>query len=555
MEYNLSVPFKKIADTMSSNVNSINSNAATGAVKQTVSSIATPIKNINFKNWKTWIMIIGILAVIYLMFWKQSEPTVSKEPVIPEEFLKQEHPLDMANKHYQHYQQTTGQEKLYHYQVATRNYERTLQELDPNSNEYPKIAFRLAQMFQQGVPETYDAEIDQKIPGAPPDTERSITYYQIAIQAGYHSAILDLASIFHWGNVGFKPNREYARHLYGVILKIGSEYEQGVARDRLRQMQEEEGKLVGAQLDSVDGVGNSFSSGSFNTTPFSEEFSSVTRNPDGTNVSTQDSELTKDIDDNYVTELMMNDLKLSNRRVDKRRLTSRIVENDPHNARDHMVANTAKQSLEKLRSGTHIQYDMPTTLKMLHSYIVKECDLGEQLKSDAIKVVQHFAANIAKLGYQQAKELEALHIVFNRIQSQYRERKERDKIMDNLVRELSECIEYGELVCSEGRLNRIIDTLNHIDPLVQIKPKWALTQEMMNKCIKIRKELIKRENSEISDALENPNPTARQKMLIKTFQQKLKREIERDFMRTYVDTGIMSKDMLTNELEQWLDSI
>lgn len=541
MEYNLSLPFKGVVE----NVGKGTKNIAT--------KFAVPIKNINLKSWRTWVMILGILGVIYLMFRKpgQSE-VVLDEPPIPAELLQQEHPLDIANKHYELYNHGDGQEKIYHYQVSTRNYERAMQEMDPDSLDYSKVSFRLAKMFQIGIPETYHADIDQKIPGIPPDTERSITYYQIAIQAGYHSAILDLASIFHWGNVGFKPNREYARHLYGVVLKIGTDYEQGVARDKLRQMLEEEGKIVGSVLDGVDGVGNNFSGGSFKTTPFVEEFSNVASKGDGDN---RDSELTKDIDDNYVSELMMNDLRLGSKRVDKRRENVMVIENDTHNARDHMVATTTKQSLEKLRSGTHIQYDMPTTFKMLHSYVVRDCDLGETLKADAIKVLKHFAANMAKLGYEQAKELEALHIVFNRIQSQFREKTERVKVMDNLVRELSECIEYGDLVCPEGRVTRIIDSLNYIDPLVRIKPKWALTQEMMNKCVTLRKKILEREKADTSDALSAPNPTSRQKMLIRNFQTKLKREIERDFTRTYVDSGIMSKDMLKIELNKWIDSI
>lgn len=556
MEYNLSLPFANIVEGAATAATTTTTKATASVAKNVVSRFSAPLKNINFKNWKTWVMLLGIIAVVYLMYWKGKHENVNpEEPPIPAEFMQQEHPFDMANRHYDMYQRTVGQEKLYHYQVATRNYERTIQELNPNDTDYAKIAFRLAKMFQEGVPEVYEADIDQKIPGAPPDTERSITYYQIAIQSGYHSAILDLASVFHWGNVGFKPNREYARHLYGVMLKIGTEYEQGIARDRLRQMKEEEGKVIGSVLDGVDGVGNNFSSGSFEATPFAEEFSSIHRNPDGSNGNPADAELTQDIDDNYVSELMMNDLRLGSHRVDKNRQKVLVIENDPHNARDHMVSSTAKQSLEKLRSGTHIQYDMPTTLKMIHSYIMKECDLGETLKMDATKVLKHFAANIAKLGYQQAKELEALHVVFNRIQSQYRERKQRNAVMDNLVRELSECVEYGELVCSEGRVNRIVDTLNYIDPLVRIKPKWALTQEMMTKCAELRSKLLKREPSEIIDALENPNPTSRQKMLIRNFMKKLKREIERDFTRTYVDSGIMSKDMLKNELNQWLDSI
>jgi hypothetical protein len=545
----LSLPFKQVVEQTSKVA------SADGLVKR----MLVPLKKINFKNWRTWVMILGIIAVLYLMLSNSSSSTISKpqeeSPPIPAELMQQEHPLDMANRHYTMYEHSADpQEKIYHFQVCTRNYERAIQDMNPSDRSYGKICFRLAKMFQTGIPEVYNSEIDQKIPGIPPDTERAITYFQIAIENGYHSAVLDLASIFHWGNVGFKPNREYARHLYGVMLKIGSEYEQGVARDRLRQMKEEEGTLVGTVLDGVDGVGNNFSGGSFETTPFAEEFSSINVGPDGNNNSVA-GELTKDIDDNYVNELMINDLHLQNNRTDKNRENVLLVDNDPHNARDHMVSTTAKQSLEKLRSGTHIQYDMPTTLKMIHSYVVKECDLGETLKMDAIKVLKHFAANIAKLGYEQAKELEALHIVYNRIQSQFRDRKSRNAVMDNLIRELSECIEYGDLVCSEGRVNRIIDTLNYIDPLVKIQPSWALNQEMMNKCALTRDTMLKSETSEVKDAMDSPNPTARQKLLTRTFYKKFKREIERDFTRTYVDTGIMSKDKLKNELNKWIDAI
>lgn len=521
--------------------------------------------NINFKNWRTWIMMLGVLFLVYVLFWNHNNDNHNNniEAPVPVELLQQAHPLDLGNKHYGFLSNTVGHERIYHYQLCTRNYEHALQMMDSESPDYAKLCFRLAQIYHTGVPEYFEG--DNKLPGIPPDTERAITYYQIAIQNGYHSAILDLASIFHWGNVGFKANRDYAKHLYGAILKVGTPYEQGVARDRLRQMQEEEGKVIGSVLDGLDGVGNNFSSGSFTPTIFSEEFSSVLGgalsastnllSSTNTSKSNDDPELTKGIDNEYVKELIANDLKLQHNRTDKKRERANLVPNDTRNANDHMVISTAKQSLERLKSGTHIQYDMPTTLKLIHTYIVQECDLGNQRKKDAVKVLEYFAANITKLGYDQAKELEALHIVFNRIQSNVHDKKERQNLMDNLIKELSECIEYGELVCTEGRLNRIIDTLNGVDPLVQIKPKWALTQEMMNKCAALRKQLISRESSETADAFESESANARQRQLINTFNEKFKREIERDFIKTYVDTGIMSKDMLQTEMDKWIDSV
>lgn len=525
-----------------------------------VTKIDLPIKNINFKNWRTWIMFMGVLVVIYILFWNNTnedfEDIKSEEPPVPVELLQQAHPLDIGNKHYSMLSNSVGDERVYHYNMATKNYEQALMTMNPASKEYPKLCFRLAQVFHKGVPEYYDSVNDIKMPGVPPDTERAITYYQAAIQYGYHSAILDLASIFHWGNATFKANREFARHLYGAILKVGSDYEKGIARDRLRQMQEEEGKTVGSVLDGVDGVANNFSTGTFNPTVFTEEFSSVGGGTiSGNDGSIQQNELTKGIDENYVKEIIQNDLKLSNKRLDKNREKSNVIPDDPRSASDHMVCTTAKQALETLKSSTHIQYDMPTTLKLIHTYIMQDCDIGDTRKQDAIAIVKYFASNVSKLGYDSAKELEALHIVFNRIQSNIYDKKKRKDLMDNLVRELSECMEYGQPVCSEGLVNRIIDTLNGIDNNVQIKSKWMLTQEMMNKCALLRKTMLEKENSETSDAFEALKPTARQNLLMKNFQNKLKREIERDFTRTYVDTGIMSKDMLENELNKWIDDI
>ncbi len=44
-------------------------------------------------------------------------------------------------------------------------------------------------------------------------------------------------------------------------------------------------------------------------------------------------------------------------------------------------------------------------------------------------------------------------------------------------------------------------------------------------------------------------------MLSREFKEKLKREIERDFMTTYVDSGIMTKDLLKTEMGKWIDEI
>lgn len=559
---NLSVPFEATKVVNAQSVNGV------------ASKLSNSLKGINFKNWRTWVVVCGALIVLYLLFRGIKEdhspgvPKVVSNIQLPE--LPKENPLEQAVMHHALMDRSVSPEKLHHYILATQNYEKALYDISPSSPSFGEIAYKLAKLYNTGVAEHYDAISEEKIEGIPPDTDKAILFYQQAISSGFHSAILELASIFHWGNVGFQPNREYAKHLYGVVIKVGNDYEQGIARDRLRQMHEEEGKISGsAVLDGVDGVGNSFAGNNFNTTPFTEEFCGIfTGGSNDTNKIGQD-ELTKDIDNNYVDEVMMNDLHIKSRiddvngNIRKRNTQSGIevlatVPDDPHNARDHIVMNTVRQSLEKLRASTHIQDDEHTTIKRLHQYIVRDCDLPEVKRKGALNVLNQITASTIESnqnGDARQQELEALKLIFNRINSVHREKKEQQKLLDNLVSELSECVEYGQLICSEGIVNRIVDSLNYIDEAVKIKPKWALSREMLYQAANIRKNLLKETSSEIKDALQSLKPTARQRMLSREFRDKLKREIEREFTRVYVDSGVMSKDLLKTEMSKWIDEI
>lgn len=532
-------------------------------VKTQTSRISKLVKGINFRSWRTWVIIAGALVVLYLLFRGMTaevpkpveEPPQVEEPQLPQ----LPPPIEIAKYHEEMFRNSVSPEKLRHFSAMMENYENVLRETHPRDPEFGEMALKLARYYNQGVAEHYDSNTDTTIPGIPPDTARAVMFYQQAIRSGFYTGMLELAAIFHWGNANFKPNREYAKHLYGAILKTGDDYEKGIARDRLRQMQEEEGKMFGSILGGLDGAGNGFGA-----TPFSEDFCGVGDQSGG---AIGKDDLTKDIDEGYVDELIENDLHLG-RRVDdstghirKRGESPRgpsftgKVADDSHNARDHVVMATVRQSIDRLRQTTNVQDDQHTTLKKLHQFIVRECDLPESKRHRALRVLKAMTAGVTEGAQDNFKELEALSLVFNRINSRFREKKERITLLENLVNELSECIEYGELVCQEGRVNRIVGALDHIDDAVRIKPKWALNREMMYKAAGMRKKAISKSKAEVKEALNSPQPTARQRLLAKEFRDKLKRDIEQDFIRQYVDTGVLTKDLLKTEISRWIDTL
>lgn len=553
----LSLPFRRATAKV---VKVVSAASAANVTPSVVSTAQTSSKSVIL----IVLIVLGVVAYVYF-----SRGGKSAEPVQPTTIVEQRAPvviapppIVLAKAAKEKCIKTADMaEKCELHHIAQQHFLEALAEASakgPNGNvEAGEICMELAGMFHQGIPETYSGE--DRLPGVPPDAEQAITFYREAIRFGYHGAVLPLASVYHWGLAGFEGNREVAMHLYGAILKTGNDHEKGIAKDRLRQMREEEGKSLGTGMLDDDGpLSTAFSGGLGGNSPYEEHFMDIGKSK----FDIGHDETTRGMNETYVDDLIKNKLQLSNtKRVDdkkKRRGGAKVsaavaVTSDPQNARDHVVVNSAKQSLERLRASTHMQYDVPTTFKMINEYITTKSDASEIKRENAAHVLKEMAKGIANLGYEQSKEIEALHLVWNRIHSQTyaQDRDKRKQLMDNLVSELSECIEFGELVCPTGRFNRIIDALNFLDPIVQIQPQWAVKQMMVAKAGEIEKVMLAKSRGEVRDAMNSQNPNARERQLQQEFSQKLRGAIERDLTRDYVDTGLMTKELLKTELDAW----
>lgn len=538
----LSIPFRRASAKVVENL--------TPKVAEVV-HVSTKKVSSSSSWWTKW-TVIGLVAIAgaILYFYNAKSPETFEAPpppvTAPQKRRPPVDPLKAAQQALFKLEKASSQnERIYFHNRAVQQLTEALSIDQYDDLQSGTICLNLAKLYHQGIPEKFNAET--RVAGVIPDAQQAIVFYREAIKFGLHEALIPLANIYHWGLAGFEGNREVAMHLYGVVLKIGNDYEKGIAKDRLRQMREEEGKSLGTGMLDEDGpLGTNFGSG--NSSPYQEHFMDIGKSP----FDIGRDETTRGIDEKYVDDLIQNKLGLNGRKRLKtpKEKTIKVI-SDPQNARDHVVVNSAKQSMERLRASTHIQYDVPTTFKMVHEYINSECDLSETKRESASDVLKEMAKGIANLGFEQSKEIEALHLVWNRIQST-QDREKRKLLIDNLVSELAECIEYGEFVCPTGRLNRIIDSLNFLDPIVKIQPQWAVRQTMVAKAGAIEKSMLAKCKGEVRDAVNNPKPNARERQLANEFSQKLKAAIERDLTRNYVDTGLMTKELLKTEIDSWM---
>lgn len=231
-----------------------------------------------------------------------------------------------------------------------------------------------------------------------------------------------------------------------------------------------------------------------------------------------------------------------------------VIKNDMHNVHDTTLLNTIKSSVNKLKHSTNIGIDIPTTINL----IKKDIDSCNEVSSDR-KRMAHQALNMIvksneNISAVNMKELDIINLVYNRIQNGD-DTNTKKVLKENLINELSECMEHEKAVCPSGRFTRVIDSINFIDPDVEIKPKWVLQKEMVEKAGNIYKKKFDSLDKKSQDAINSINMDTQQTEIYNNIKNEVRNEIEESFTNDYVKTDILTKDVLDYELNKWVDTI
>ena len=227
------------------------------------------------------------------------------------------------------------------------------------------------------------------------------------------------------------------------------------------------------------------------------------------------------------------------------------IRNDPQNTHDHVVVNTVRESVRKLKAQTDQSIPLPMALSQVRNYI-NTSDMSEAKRSDAIATLDKIESSQGLLSGTSESESDVLGLVWNRIHSDIN-RDNLDSLKRNLANELAEGVEHGRVVCSRGRFNRIVDSLNKVDPAVEIKPMWVLQQEMLGKAAAVRNEMENGLSKQEKDALETLEPTPEQEQIVDSFKQNFVGKLKQNFQQEYVASGLMSQEIMDAELNKWVE--
>lgn len=419
-----------------------------------------------------------------------------------------------------------------------------------------------------------------------PNVEKSLYYYKLAVNNGYNDCLLDIGDIYLWGLDNVKRDQKQALMCYKLLQDKGSSEYRLIAEDRISQMRDFNNEDLNLNnenniLNRTGFIFNDISSNNnienmFKNTishPYLNDYNLYNNDKenDKTNLINifkkidKTYEQTKNYNDNILDTLPNNveipiNLGINIERANT--VNTNRIRNDHQNVHDHVVNKTVKKSVDNLKNTTNLYINIPKTLIDVRN-LIKNSDCNNEKKEDAYKTLDTIETKNQKISSMNMSEIDALNLVWNRIHDP-RNRSNEKNLKENLINELSECNQNFGIdndkkgqVCSTGRFSRIVDTLNicDYDNAVKIVPKNVLNEELMNTASKIRNDMINAESDEVKKAIDALEPNSKQEELYKNFSENFKTKLSDTFDKEYVQKGIISKKILDNEVNKWINEI
>lgn len=155
---------------------------------------------------------------------------------------------------------------------------------------------------------------------------------------------------------------------------------------------------------------------------------------------------------------------------------------DLQNVHDHSVTNIIKKNLDILKKtsnsddGSNGDSENSTKNDVLYS-ILENPNLSDSVKGSVVIVLDNLN-KVDKHGTYDVTEEEALALVWNKVKNEKDDIK-KSNMIEILAKQLDSGIENGHVVCSSGKIARIIGTLDGIDDTITAsRPIWAIKEEI-----------------------------------------------------------------------------
>lgn len=209
---------------------------------------------------------------------------------------------------------------------------------------------------------------------------------------------------------------------------------------------------------------------------------------------------------------------------------------DPQNVHDHGVSASVRENIKAVvkELGDDNKYNRQDVIEAVMEKI-RESGMEESKMNNAFRVIVSLVPdNISSIGCSQMDVLNATFKKINKIEDV----KLKKNLFESLGKNLSSGVEKGHVVCSTGKIGRIITTLEGIESIKLQKsvPIDVIRNEISSLASKIRTDVLSESSDrQVSDYEKYPGSVLSEKME-KIFRDKIK--------ETYIDGLHLSQKVL-----------
>jgi hypothetical protein len=168
-----------------------------------------------------------------------------------------------------------------------------------------------------------------------------------------------------------------------------------------------------------------------------------------------------------------------------------IYRHDSQNVHDHGVTKMTKYNIDALKDNIDINSldaNANSKFEEIKDSILRDAEIDPKTKEDALHVIDNL--HETKHSTFNTTEKQALVLVWDKIN------KEKDPVVqanlkETLAKQLATSIEHGHIVCSSGKISRIMSTLDGVSNEA-IRPMWAVREELGTLAANIRDQMTKK---------------------------------------------------------------
>ena len=222
-----------------------------------------------------------------------------------------------------------------------------------------------------------------------------------------------------------------------------------------------------------------------------------------------------------------------------------INNNDTQNVHDTSVQSHITTAINNLKKDTFtLNLSIEAILIDIRHFILNISKSSDTIKDRALSTLKRINKQNGILTRSETTELEILKLVWDRIHNPVNSTII-NTLKENLIIELADAmIDDDSVHCLQGRISRIIQTLECADMegIVNLKPLWVIKEEMGTVFGKCRNKLYKKLSDQYKEIYDKVNPTPQETIIINKINIKLKNMIDIYLRKRYVQSEIINEN-------------